>query len=1263
MKKYQRTVINKLPIIILLFFTVFMVTSTWILAEDNVANPLITFSDITSPVYVSTKETEFNYTGKIENCNENICKVVWGTTNYEDLAAQEVLDWVCAESNNFVDIDSSETISYFDVEINNLNVPADGEVTLYFYPVEIREVYIEDDSSKSEEDSSSENEEDSSSENEEDSSSENEEDENSEDIEDDSLEGDAGSFNEPQKQMVVKVYEPATITFIQDTSKPEIISTYPNNNSQYINWGHLDVTVQARDEETGIEKVVLYIKEFNRFEGVSLEQIPEQEYPLDVTDDNNREIVVTGTLELKYYPYEYIIRAVAYDTNGNASDEIYLTKPTQGIWYEKESPGITIQPEDENLYYNDETDTYYAKEDQSFILTVTDDMSGIQNIDIYINNHLIKREYGKDTDFSITDENEMKLVINTNQIRDGQDGINQAYDIKVSVKDNAGNLSCISQKLQIDQSAPTIENIYYNETLCKTSSTNSMDTYYGNYGKEDVTLTIDTKDNANGSGVCAVNYYLKDENGLEVKYGTLEADPEGKCYLEISADFKGFLYVSAEDYLGNQNDFYSPINGLIIEKQESHNKENHISIQLQPTDKKDNQGNPLYAGDTEALIIVADEYAGIQSIEWSVIAPNNADRNKTDSVNVASDGTLDKDTWEVVKTDHNLVTEVKASIPITHNSNNITIKVLITDNAGNTSEQQVKLSIDKTAPNIQITFDGKTSDTTYTDIFNSAKTATITVKERNFSESLMNVLITNSLSKIPKVSSWMEEKDADNPDNNTYTATIIFEEDGDYTFSVSGSDLAGNRAQDSGVTNFTIDQTVPVILVSYSQQAAMNQNFYSADRVVTISIKERNFAPERVNLQSVNLNEEALDSLPALGTWKQAGDTYTTSIVLRNDGTYNFTLDVTDKAGNKAIQYQSDRFIIDKTFPEISISNVEDKSANNGEVAPIIQLSDINLDSRTMVISLVGVNSGMVNLEGWYSISTDKRTITFQDFPYEKTVDDLYEMNVSVTDMAGNTTTESITFSVNRFGSVYVFNKALKETGGKYVQSVSGLALTEVNVDSLVDDTIRLVLTVNGIPTTLSEGLDYSIDVNGDEGLWRNYTYSLEDRLFENDGTYILTVYSVDRAGNMNQNTDETKEAEIEFGVDATNPVIIPINFESGETYNETVYQANISIKDNLVLDYVEVYVDGRNVNVNADGENYTFDIPEANVSRNIRIVAVDAAGNQAEYVLKDIWVTTNFFVRWYNNKPVFVATLATGVGIALAIILLFIRRDKRKIK
>lgn len=1213
MKDIKNSLKKKTIIILGILATLFISTYNIVQAEDNGNIPTIVLNNVSEVVYVTDSSQNFTYSGTIQNYNPNVQKVVWTITEYTDV--NEALAWAQNETRNCTNVTSGN----FTVNLNNFIVSEETKV--YFYPLEI----------------------------------------NYENV---STEGTSLMDGNPNGTLY-KVYNPYILTFVPDKEPPRITEISTNeqvSNYWFIPFSKLYITVRAEDTETTVNEIRLYIKKISktdRLNGVDIENIAE-----DILTQKINGGQMQAVFDYDFLPndYEYIISALAIDANNNESGRVYLTDSEVGVVYENQKPQISIKPEDEVIYQSG--DVYYDREHQSFVITIEDEVSGVQRLSIKINGADITEQYNTGTEIPDQYTNwgirNLSFVINTSQVNPNPDN---AYKIEVTATDFAGNMYADTKTLQIDEKAPEIERMTWSQNSYDKSLLDDEANKYENFSNDNALISIKAIDDIKGSGVKAIKYYTKDNEGNSTEVKTIDVNDSGEIYIKMAPNFKGFVYATAVDRLGNETEEYVTMSGLVLETEESHNSQEHIELSLQPTSKIDNQGNPLYSGDTSATIVVTDEYAGIQSIEWSVTAPNDGNKNVSGNLEVKSDGTISNDSWEVLKTDLNMVTEVKATIPINHNSNDIVIKVTITDNVGNTSEKEAKLSIDKTPPVIQIAFDGKVPDATYTDVYNSARTATITIKERNFSASLMNKTITNSLGVIPEISGWREARDAGNPDNTTYTATVTFAQDGDYTFAMSGSDLAGNQSQNTDIYRFTIDQTLPVISVTYSQHGASNQNYYSADRVVTISVKERNFAPERVNMQSFNLNNEALASLPTLGAWTQLGDTYTTSIVLRNDGIYSFTFDVTDKAGNKAAQYQSERFIIDKTFPEIIISNVDDKSANNGEVAPVIQLSDINLDSRTMVISLIGVNSGTADLEGWYIISTDKRTITFEDFPHEKSVDDLYELNVSVTDMAGNTTTESITFSVNRFGSVYVFNKALKETGSKYVQSASGLALTEVNVDSLVDDTIRLVLTVNGVPTTLSEGSDYLIDVNGDEGSWRNYTYSLDNRLFENDGTYILTVYSVDRAGNRNQNTDQTKEAEIEFGVDTTNPVIIPTNLESGATYNETVYRANIAIKDNLVLDYVEVYINGINVNVNEDGENFTFDIPEANESRNIRIVAVDAAGNKEEYVVEDVWVTTNFFVRWYNNKPVFVASLVIGFGIILAIILLLIKNDKRKTK
>ena len=451
------------------------------------------------------------------------------------------------------------------------------------------------------------------------------------------------------------------------------------------------------------------------------------------------------------------------------------------------------------------------------------------------------------------------------------------------------------------------------------------------------------------------------------------------------------------------------------------------------------------------------------------------------------------------------------------------------------------------------------------------------------------------------------------------------------------------------------------MVVSYDNNSALNGNYYKADRTATITIVEHNFDSSRVNVVGTATDNGTALSFPATSTWTSNGDTHTATINYTSDSKYTFDIEFLDMAGNPIADYTTEEFFVDKTAPTLEISGVADKSANNGTVAPVVTYTDTNFNKDAVNIELSSVSNGKVNYAGSAEDIANGQKFTYADFEKVQNVDDIYTLTATLTDMAGNETTKSIVFSANRFGSVYTFDSFLKSIEGKYTNTEQDVVFTETNVDTLDRESIKLKLVKNGTPSDLKEGNDYTITTSGGNGQWSQYKYVVNKALFADDGNYRLTIYSMDAARNVNENIDESKKAEISFGIDKTNPVIVPIDFESGKQYPVEVKNVKAEVKDNLVLESVKIYLNGEEVEYKVDGESYTFDIPEANEKQNVEFVAVDAAGNEYKLQVDDFLVSTNIFVRWYNNTPLFVGSIIGVVVLAVAITAFILFGKKKK--
>lgn len=726
------------------------------------------------------------------------------------------------------------------------------------------------------------------------------------------------------------------------------------------------------------------------------------------------------------------------------------------------------------------------------------------------------------------------------------------------------------------------------------------------------------------------------------------------------------VYLKITDMAGHVT--YLSTNGLVVDNERPH--EEFTAPEIVRVSGLTN--NKIYNGDVSVEVsandpVVNGVYSGLKQVTYTVYNGEDVTQhNKLYSWNGKEAPCQSKEKM-------GFTVDAKKN-----NSNDVRILLTAEDNAGNVTSMEYSIKIDITKPIINIKYDNNAADSGT--FFRESRRAIVTVTERNLDTAAVQVSIKNTDGTIPTISKWSKTDGNGNMDNTQWEATIEYTAEGDYTFAIACTDQAGNPNEpvhyaDGTVapTAFTIDKTRPTISVTYDNNSALNGNYYNANRTATVVVTEHNFDASRVNINLRATDDGADIALPTVSGWTSSGDRHTATIAYRRDGLYTFDIDVTDKAGNTSADFTEQTFYVDTTAPTLEITGIADHSANSGDIIPVVSYSDTNYDDAQVNITLTGAMRKGVALDGSYADQHNGKVFTFKNFAKEKEVDDIYTLAATLTDKAGNTTEKTILFSANRFGSTYALSAATEQLNGSYVQTPQDVVVTETNPDALQN--IRITLFKNNQTIILQEGTDYRIEVRGGNGQWYEYIYTVLAKNFADDGVYRLTFYSEDAAGNIAENTLDTKKQEIGFGVDKTKPNMVVTNLESDTTYPLENLTVSLSAGDNLLLQSVVVYLDDYSkayktwtaeevAAIVANQGEFTFDIPgDSTGAHQVKIVCTDAAGNEQTEEITNFYVTTNLFVRYYNNKPLFFGSIAAVVVIAGVVIALAAGKKKKNDK
>ena len=1109
--------------------------------------------------------------------------------------------------------------------------------------------------------------------------------------------------------------EPKTFTISGESATDKILKflTFGIYSKNTIN---VKVAANDADPSSGISSYTLYDKkdgEYNKLANVTITNSENSKFAEFTIDNHNKEynLFVTVTDEFEntsnYYTFDYTgdKRESYVATDSKDAPEV--------VRYDGKDKFSDLAVTPENFKHQSDKLFSYKENGEAFKLELSESLSALSEATVTVQKNGSTKSFLKTITFDTTSEDakkkdckldyDLKLAEVFKTIGVSGSDISGNYTITVVAINNAGVSSkAYTYDFSIDNTAPVItlfaiENGSQNPIVDETSSQE-----YRYYFQHNTNVTVTAKDSASGVKEIHFRAYdvVKKDNAVDE---TKTVSSNNNAVFEVPANFKGEIYAYAVDKFDNsgidkniQGEGEKKPDDLIVETQQHHNGNASVTMSRAKASYKDNSGLDLYSGNVNARVVFEDAYAGIKNAvikvsDYTNTVTNTITVNVDNDSNVSSTGNGSVNVTYTKDGNSNLVTRIVVDYVVGDNSNNIKVTTSMTDRAGNkTDNVKDNLSIDKTKPVIDVKYDNN-EHTTYggNDYYKADRTATVTVTERNFDESLVETAIMRNGGRYTTIGGWTHNNNAADPDKSTHVAKIVYNTDGDFTFDIAVKDKAMNSADKFTQQKFTVDKTAPVIDVSFDNNSAKNGNYYKADRTATIKITEHNF---NSGSQYVNIPVTAEGATaPSVVGWSGSGDDHNATVSFNKDGKYSFTVDYTDLAGNKAVQKKVDSFYIDKTAPEVEITGVADHQAYNGTVAPVVTYRDDNFtDDHDFKFTRIDINSKSDDTSK-FDYDTDGNGVTefiykYRDFAEVLENDGIYNFTVELSDKAGNSTSKSVTFSVNRFGSTFkASDESEKLIKNGYTNAEQDIVVEEINVSPLTKHSVTLAKS-GGNSTELVENTDYKFTSSNNGNEWCKSVYTVNKKNFSDEAAYTVTIMSVDKAKNTNNNrmadsslsTEQKnkRECAISFVVDKTSPLVSITGIKDNELYKEASKKVKIVCEDdNLDKSKLVVTLDNKKL---AEGEDYTIvddkdgsiagmltaeivlKAETGGIKENLKVTIGDLAGNTGEKSVDNFILSANIFQRFFANPVLVICTFA-GLALVIAAVIFFVAKKRKK--
>ena len=482
-------------------------------------------------------------------------------------------------------------------------------------------------------------------------------------------------------------------------------------------------------------------------------------------------------------------------------------------------------------------------------------------------------------------------------------------------------------------------------------------------------------------------------------------------------------------------------------------------------------------------------------------------------------------------------------------SNDIEVRVIAVDNAGNRSDPQsggiFRFGIDTTRPEVTVRYDN--NEVRNGMYLNGKRTALITVREQNFDTNALRIDAPGA-----QIGEWILRRGS----TDEWTSEVRFDADGIYSLDISGTDAAGNSAsvdyEGVAVKLFVIDRTPPRIEVFWDNKDARNGRYYNRPRRATVRITDVSFDESRVKILpfSKGFHKAGVNSTPLVeaagvlpsgdGSISTSETVYEMDLPFTEEGEWMLSCACTDLAGNTAVPVSEPAFVLDWTGPRLYFDGetVQENGAYADTLSPELKWEEENPSPGACCAMWSNVSAGGQTME---CRSSDSGAIVLPDLPREKPADGICVLSGTACDLAGNRTFIRRNVSVNRFGSLYDLSEdegTLEMIGNSYTSAGRPFVAAEYNVSALV--TRQVTLYRNGAGRVLKENSEYTVTGSSSRSGWK-YIYRIDPSAFSEEGRYSLLFESDDAAGRHNSSPGRFREEEIvspEWVVDRTPPTV-----------------------------------------------------------------------------------------------------------------------------